>query len=190
MEVDGFTNSPLYVYAVGLALAVLFAWVLGFGATIAEPALNALGMTAEKLTNGVFRKRTLILAVSAGVACGVALGVLKLIFDLPLVALILPGYLLAFALTWFSSEEFVNVAWDSAGVTTGPITVPLVLAMGLGLGDATDAVEGFGILSMASVGPIVSVLVTGIWSRHRANAEIRAAQAHPSGGLPAAEGVL
>ena len=64
-----------------------------------------------------------------------------------------------------SAEEFVNIAWDSAGVTTGPVTVPLVLAMGLGFGDAVGAIEGFGILSMASIGPIVAVLTTGIWIR-------------------------
>jgi len=81
----------------------------------------------------------------------------------------------AVVLTYFSSEAFVNVAWDSAGVTTGPITVPLVLAMGLGFGNATHAVEGFGILSMASVGPIITVMISGLWSRHRAEAEIRAA---------------
>jgi len=176
MKVAGFADSPLYVYAVGLSLALLFAWVLGFGATVAEPALNALGITAEQLTNGVFKKRTLILAVSTGVAFGIALGLLKLIFDLPLVYMILPGYLLALALTVVSSEEFVNVAWDSAGVTTGPITVPLVLAMGLGFGNATHAVEGFGILSMASIGPIITVLLSGLWSRYRTGAQARAAR--------------
>ena len=92
MKVAGFTDSPLYVYAVGLSLALLLAWALGFGATVAEPALNALGITAEQLTNGVFKKRTLILSVSTGVAFGIALGLLKLIFDLPLVYTILPGY--------------------------------------------------------------------------------------------------
>jgi len=176
MKVAGFADSPLYVYAVGLSLALLFAWVLGFGATVAEPALNALGITAEQLTNGVFKKRTLILAVSTGVAFGIALGLLKLIFDLPLVYMILAGYLLALALTVVSSEEFVNVAWDSAGVTTGPITVPLVLAMGLGFGNATHAVEGFGILSMASIGPIITVLLSGLWSRYRTGAQARAAR--------------
>jgi hypothetical protein len=175
MEVDGVAGSPIYVYAVGLSLALLFAWVLGFGATIAEPALNALGITAEQLTNGVFKKRTLIMAVSAGVAFGIAVGLVKLIFDLPLIWLILPGYLVAVVLTCFSTEEFVNVAWDSAGVTTGPITVPLVLAMGLGFGNATNAVEGFGILTMASIGPVITVMISGLWSRYRANAEIRAA---------------
>ena len=65
-------------------------------------------------------------------------------------------------LTIISSEEFVNVAWDSAGVTTGPVTVPLVLAMGLGLGNAVSAVEGFGILSLASICPIIAVLTMGV----------------------------
>ncbi len=115
------------------------------------------------------------MAVSLGVAIGIATGLAKLIFNLPLVWLILGGYLLAFVLTIFSSEAFVNVAWDSAGVTTGPITVPLVLAMGLGFGQATHAVEGFGILSMASIGPIVTVLMTGLWADHKAKAQAHAA---------------
>lgn len=173
MEVSGVPDSPIYHYVVGLILALAFAWVLGFGATLAEPALNALGITTENLTNGVFKKKTLINAVSIGVGCGIAVGLAKLIFDLPLVWLILPGYLLAIVLTFFSSEEFVNVAWDSAGVTTGPITVPLVLAMGLGFGNATDAVEGFGILCMASVGPILTVLITGLWTRYRARVQTK-----------------
>ena len=175
MEVSGQPASPLYLYGVGLTLALAFAWALGFGATLAEPALNALGTTTEDLTNGVFKKKTLINAVSIGVGCGIALGLAKLIFDLPLVWLILPGYLLALVLTFFSTEEFVNVAWDSAGVTTGPITVPLVLAMGIGFGNATHAVEGFGILCMASIGPIITVMITGLWSHHKARSQTEAA---------------
>jgi hypothetical protein len=186
MEVPDAAGSPLYPYGVGLVIALVFAWVLGFGATYAEPALNALGATAEQLTNGFFKKRTLILAVSVGVACGIALGVTKLILDLPLVWLIVPPYLLAAVLTAFSSEEFVNVAWDSAGVTTGPITVPLVLAMGLGFGNATQAVEGFGILCLASIGPIISVLLTGLWAKAKVRAQERAALREPSE-LPAME---
>jgi len=168
MKIDGIDISPVYVYPVGLFLALAFAWVLGFGATVAEPALNALGITTEKLTNGAFKKKTLIYAVSTGVACGIAVGLAKMIFNLPLIWLIVPGYSLAAVLTFFSSEEFVNVAWDSAGVTTGPITVPLVLAMGLGFGNATGAVEGFGILSMASIGPIITVMLSGLWSNYKA----------------------
>jgi len=179
MELSAIPASPLYIYAVGLVLSLAFAFGLGYGATVAEPALNALGGTAQSLTKGVFKKKTLITAVSLGVAIGIAIGLAKLIFDLPLVWLILPGYLLALVLTFFSSETFVNVAWDSAGVTTGPITVPLVLAMGLGFGNATNAVEGFGILSMASIGPILTVLVTGLLADYRARKEALAATEAP-----------
>jgi hypothetical protein len=175
MELSAVPPSPLYIYIVGLVLSLAFAFGLGYGATVAEPALNALGATAQRLTNGVFKKKTLITAVSLGVAIGIAIGLAKLIFDLPLVWLIVPGYLLALVLTYFSSETFVNVAWDSAGVTTGPITVPLVLAMGLGFGNATNAVEGFGILSMASIGPILTVLVTGLLADYRGRKEALAA---------------
>jgi hypothetical protein len=176
MDLPSVEDSPIYRYRAGLIIALVFAWILGFGATVAEPALNALGMTAEQLTSGVFKKRTLIYSVSVGVAFGIAIGLSKLIFDLPLVWLVVPGYLIALVLTAISSEAFVNVAWDSAGVTTGPITVPLVLAMGLGFGNATNAVEGFGILCMASVGPIITVMCTGLWSEYSVRRQRRKAR--------------
>ena len=175
MGIEGVEDSPIFGYGAGLLLALIFAWILGFGATVAEPALNALGITTEELTNGVFKKKKLIISVSFGVAFGICLGLAKLIFDWPLVWLIVPGYAIAIVLTAFSSETFVNIAWDSAGVTTGPITVPLVLAMGLGFGNATNAVEGFGILCMASIGPIISVMVTGLWSQFTVFRQAKAA---------------
>jgi hypothetical protein len=176
MGISHIEDSPIYAYRAGLVIALVFAWILGFGATVAEPALNALGMTAEELTNGAFKKKTLIFSVSFGVAFGITIGLSKLIFDWPLVWIVVPGYALAIVLTALSSESFVNVAWDSAGVTTGPITVPLVLAMGLGFGNAADAVEGFGILCMASIGPIISVMITGLWSQRVAVREASIAE--------------
>ncbi len=164
-ELESIEDSPLYVLGLGLFIAMAFAWLLGFGATLAEPALNALGLTVENLTNGSFKKSTLMYAVSLGVGTGISLGVAKIIFDIPIAYLLVPGYLVAILLTSLSNEEFVNIAWDSAGVTTGPVTVPLVLAMGLGFGNALGAIEGFGILSMASIGPIIAVLSTGLFIR-------------------------
>jgi hypothetical protein len=162
-KLEHMQDSPIYVYGIGVSIVLLFAWVLGFGATLAEPALNALGQTVEDLTSGVFKKSMLMYAISIGVGFGITLGVLKIIYGFPLAYLIIPGYILGLILTALSSEEFVNVAWDGAGVTTGPITVPLVLAMGLGFGNAVSAIEGFGILSLASICPILSVLITGLW---------------------------
>ena len=167
MKLPGVPASPLYFYALGIALSAAFAWFLGFGATLVEPALNALGSTVESLTNGAFRKNTLMYAISAGVATGLAVGVLRVIYGWGLPAVLIPAYLLLLVVTYFSSEEFVNVAWDSAGVTTGPVTVPLVLAIGVGLGNALNAGDAFGILALASVFPILSVLVLGLYLKWR-----------------------
>lgn len=160
-------DAPLYGYGTGIAVALVFAAMLGLGATLAEPALLAMGITVETLTDGAFRRNVLVYTVATGVAIGTALGVAKIVFDLPLVALLLPAYFLALSMTVVSTEEYVNLAWDSAGVTTGPVTVPLVLALGLGLGQSVNAVDGFGVLAMASAGPIVSVLGMGLWIRLR-----------------------
>jgi hypothetical protein len=168
-------GSPLYGYGAGLAVALVFAALLGLGATLAEPALLAMGITVENLTDGAFRRGVLVYTVAVGVALGTALGVAKIAFDLPLAALLLPSYVVALAMTAISTEEYVNLAWDSAGVTTGPVTVPLVLALGLGLGQSVDAVDGFGVLAMASVGPIVTVLAMGLWIRLREAREARRA---------------
>ena len=165
MELPISESSPIFSKVIGLGVVIGFAFLLGFGATLAEPALNALGLTVQDLTNGAFKKSMLMYSVAGGVAVGIALGVSKLVLNFDLMKVLLPLYAIGIVLTVFSTEEFVNVAWDSAGVTTGPVTVPLVLAMGLGLGSAVSAIEGFGILSLASICPIVAVLSMGIFIR-------------------------
>ncbi len=173
--IDAMPNAPLYAAGAGIFIAALFSFILGFGATLAEPALNALGLTVQNLTNGSFKKSMLMYSVSFGVAIGITLGIVKLIFGFSILWILIPGYIAGVILTYLSTEEFVNVGWDSAGVTTGPVTVPLVLAMGLGFGKAVGAVEGFGILASASICPIVSVLALGVfvqWKVKRENARI------------------
>ena len=184
MSLDVLPSSPIYAGILGYVIVIAFAFILGFGATLAEPALNALGLTVQNLTNGAFKKSMLMYSVSFGVAFGIALGVCKIIFNLDLASLIIPLYLIAIVLTLLSTESFVNVAWDSAGVTTGPVTVPLVLAMGMGLGDAVSAIEGFGILSMASIGPIISVMSMGLFIQFRQKRQ--AAKATNAEALPEA----
>lgn len=157
----------------GLFVVLLFAFIMGYGATLAEPALNALGMTVEEITVGTFKKSLLMQAVAVGVGVGITAGVAKIIWDLPLFWMLVPPYLLLLLITGLSTEEYVNIGWDSAGVTTGPITVPLVLAMGLGIGSQVGVVEGFGILSMASVSPILSVLIVGLFVNMKRKAAFR-----------------
>ena len=170
-ESEGLTPALFQSSTAGKCLAILFGFILGYGATLAEPALNALGATVEKITVGAFKKNLLMQAVATGVALGIATGVAKIAFNLELWYLLIPPYTMLLFLTFISSEDFVNFGWDSAGVTTGPITVPLVLAMGLGIGAKTGAIDGFGVLSLASVGPIITVLTVGLLVKKKPKAE-------------------
>ncbi|MEM1401865.1 MAG: DUF1538 domain-containing protein [Pseudomonadota bacterium] len=152
----------------GKFVAILFAFFLGYGATLAEPALNALGDTVERITVGAFPKKLLMQSVAFGVGMGIAAGIFKIAYNLPLIWMLIPPYMLVLLLTWKAPNDFVNFGWDSAGVTTGPITVPLVLAMGLGIGGSVPGVtDGFGVLALASVGPILTVLSVGLYTRRQ-----------------------
>lgn len=145
----------------GYVLVLVFVFVMGVGATVAEPSLNALGITLEELTTGTYKRSFLILTVALGVGTGMVMGFGRILFAWPIVPLLAGSYALALVLTWFSNEEFAAIAWDCAGVTTGPITVPLVIAAGLGIGQRAGAAEAFGVVTMGSVFPIVAVLLSG-----------------------------
>ncbi|PSC69722.1 pf07556 family [Micractinium conductrix] len=151
-------KSPYYSYAGGLILVIVSIFFLGILATRAEPALNVLGRTVEKLSGGSFTAAMLIGAVCVGVAVGMVVGSLKILYNLPLIYFLLGKYAVAVALTLVTEDSITAVAWDSAGVTTGPVTVPFVLAIGIGFSKAVESAEGFGLLTIMSVAPIISVL--------------------------------
>jgi len=158
---DSVNAGPLYPYYIGLFLVVMFAFFLGILATMAEPALSVMGTQVEILTKGSFKKIYLISAVSIGVASGLGFGVIKVIYKIPVLYFLYPAYAVAMILSYMSEETFRCIAWDSAGVTTGPVTVPLVLSLGVALGSSVKS-DGFGLLALASAGPILTVLVTGL----------------------------
>lgn len=158
----------------GLVLVMCFAFIGTFAAQVAEPSLNVLGETVEKLTHGAFKRKFLVYVVALGVATGTCTGVLKVLWDISIWKIVLPMYILSVVLTQISNEGIVCVAWDAGGVTTGSVTVPLILAMGLGLGKKRDppVVDGFGLLGCASVFPIVTVLIAGLVMERRSKREV------------------
>ncbi len=160
-------RQPVLPGIAGIGLVFVFAFGLGYGSTLAEPALNALGRKLEEISVGTIKSANVVRAVSLGVGFGLMAGVLRILYEIPLLWLIVPPYVVLLWLTRCSEEDFAGVAWDCGGVTTGPVTVPLVMAMGLGLGGELDVIGGFGTLAMASAYPIVTVMVYGFVVRAR-----------------------
>ena len=162
------TRAPLFgskLSVLGIILVLAFAFGMGYGATQAEPALSAMGMTVEGITVGTIKRTQIIQFVSIGVGIGIVAGICRILFDLPLVWLIAGSYLILLPLTLLSEEEFTSIAWDSGGVTTGPVTVPLVLAMGLSIGGELNISDGFGVLALASSFPILTTLLFGLFAQ-------------------------
>jgi hypothetical protein len=164
------TRGPIFgpnMTILGIALVFLFAFGLGYGSSLAEPALHALGRTVEGMTVGMVKERQLVRVVALGVGLGLMVGIIRIMYSIPTVWLLLPPYLFLLPLTILGDEDFVGIAWDSGGVTTGPVTVPLVMAMGLGVGGEIGANDSFGILAMGSVYPILTVLLYSLVQRLR-----------------------
>ena len=140
----------------------LFAFTIGMSTTIAEPALIAVAMKAEEVSGGTIQSFGLRIAVALGVGFAVALGSLRIILGVPLPYFILVGYLIVIVQTYFAPKEIVPLAYDSGGVTTSTVTVPLVAALGLGLATQIPGrdplIDGFGIIALASLVPIMTVI--------------------------------
>ncbi len=140
----------------------LFAASIGFATTLAEPSLLAVAVKAESISGGAIRALGLRLAVSLGVAIGIALGVFRIITGTELYYYIIVGYVLVIIQTVFSPKVMIGLAYDSGGVTTSTVTVPLVTALGLGLASTVPGrnplLDGFGLIAFASLFPIMTVL--------------------------------
>jgi hypothetical protein len=160
-------TQAIYPTEIGKVIVVVFGVILGYGATLAEPAFNVLGAQVEEVTQGAFKKWLFSQAVAIGVGVGAGLGMCSLIYQVDLLKLLLPPYILLFLLTLLNDEKYVNIAWDGGAVTTGPVTVPLKIAIGIALSHATGFAEGFGILALASAYPVLNILLLGLFVKYR-----------------------
>lgn len=139
-------------------------FLMGVFVTIAEPDLSVLASQVKEVINST----TLIIAIGVGVGAFLVLGILRVVFRLNLAHLMTFFYMLLFALAALASAEFLPLAFDSGGVTTGPITVPFIMALGVGvssaLGDKHDRESSFGFIALCSIGPILAVMALGLFS--------------------------
>ena len=151
-------------------LVYAFAASIGFSTTIAEPSLIAVALKAEAVSGGAVRAWGLRIAVASGAAVGVSLGCFRIVTGTPLPWYIIAAYAVVIAQTFVSSRSIIPLAYDSGGVTTSTVTVPVVAALGLGLAATVPGrsplIDGFGLIAFTAVFPIMSVLGYAMVSSH------------------------
>ena len=165
-------TDPHFIYGVGKVVDVvhwqdykwvyLFAIAIGFSTTIAEPSLLAVAIKANEVSAGVIGVTGLRVAVAIGVAVGIGLGTFRIVTGTPLHYYIVAGYFIVIVQTFYAPKMIIALAYDSGGVTTSTVTVPLVTALGLGLATTIPGrsalLDGFGLIAFASLCPIISVM--------------------------------
>ena len=146
-----------------ISLFVLFGFIIGFIITIAEPDVQVLAKQFPAVPDQV-----LIVGIAVGVGLFLVVALLRIIFKISLSKMLMGLYLLVFALAAFTPPEFLSVAFDSGGVTTGPITVPFILSLGIGVaavrGGNSSSEDSFGLVALASIGPILAMIFLGLFS--------------------------
>jgi len=151
-------------------LIYLFAFLIGFSTTMAEPALLAIAIKAEEITEGNLKQNVLRMVVALGVAVGISLGAYRLVSGDPIHYYIIAGYVMVIVFTYFAPKNIVPIAYDSGGVTTSTVTVPLVAALGLGLAENIEGrnplIDGFGLIAFASLFPMLTVMGYGIHAEY------------------------
>jgi hypothetical protein len=155
----------------------IFAFAIGFSTTVAEPSLIAVALKAHQVSAGAIGVWGLRIAVAIGVAIGISLGTWRIVTGYPLQYFIITGYVLVIIQTYYAPRLIVPLAYDSGGVTTSTVTVPLVAALGLGLAESVPGrstlLDGFGLIAFASLFPIMSVMAYAQISEYRARRSAR-----------------
>ncbi len=168
----GLARDAAEVDPMGYLWVYAFAFAIGFSTTIAEPALIAVSLKAEELSAGGINAWGLRIAVAIGVAIGISVGAFRIVLGAPLHYFIGAGYVVVVVQTLFAPRLIVPLAYDSGGVTTSTVTVPLVAALGLGLAESipgrSPLVDGFGLIAFASLFPMITVMTYAQASQWRA----------------------
>lgn len=149
-----------------IPLVIGIAFLVGFTATVAEPDIMVLTQQVDIVSDGAISENLLIYVIAIGVAFFVSMAMIRIVRGFPMKYLLTIGYAIVIVLSFFTPQDFVPVAFDSGGVTTGPMAVPIILALGLGfssvLSNRSALSDGFGLIGLASVGPIIAVMTMGI----------------------------
>ena len=149
-----------------LPYIIAIAFLIGFAVTVAEPDVIVLSHQVDVVSEGSISNTLLISVIAIGVGFFVSMAIVRVIFGFSIAYLLVAGYTIILILSFFTPPQFIPVAFDSGGVTTGPITVPVILALGIGfssvLAGKSPLSDGFGLIGLASIGPVIGVMVMGV----------------------------
>ncbi|WAA13536.1 DUF1538 domain-containing protein [Fervidibacillus halotolerans] len=149
-----------------ISVVIFFGFLLGVIVTVAEPDVRVLATQVDIVSGGDIPKSILILSVGLGVGIFTVLALLRIVFNWNMALLLAIGYGFVFLLAPFTPASFVPISFDSGGVTTGPLTVPFILSLGIGIVNVVKgksaSSDGFGLVGLASIGPILAVLLLGV----------------------------
>ncbi len=150
-------------------LMLFFGFIIGFVVTVAEPDVQVLARQVEGVSGGTIGKGFIISYIAIGVGIFISIALLRIFLNVSIKKVLIGGYILVFALSLFTSPDFLAIGFDAGGVTTGPMTVPFILSLGLGVASVSAKKESnadsFGMVALASVGPIMAVLLMGVFFR-------------------------
>ena len=156
--------------------------VMGYFLVIAEPAVHVLNRQVETITNGGISQRAMMLSLSIGVACSVGLAMLRVLTGISIYWMLVPGYLLALAMTFFTPRIFTGIAFDSGGVASGPMTTTFLLPFAMGACEALGGnvlTDAFGVVAMVAMTPLLTIQALGLIYQHRQNRMEQTAQTLP-----------
>ncbi|MBU5425277.1 DUF1538 domain-containing protein [Tissierella pigra] len=150
-------------------LILIIGFAIGYCATLVEPGLKALALEVEELSSGAIPYKLLIQGVALGFGGGMAIGLLKILLNVPYIKVLIPLLLVVMILAFFAPEPFGAIAFDAASATTGPVNIPINMALAVGLASVIEGVDplisGFGIVGLTSIGSMISVMILGILTK-------------------------
>jgi len=150
-------------------MIIVAVFAIGYCGTLVEPALKTLALEVEEVSIGAIPHKTLIQAVAIGFGIGMGIGIYKVLNNISYAKVITPLLLLILILIFFAHDEFISIAMDSASATTGPVNIPINMAIAIGLAKMLENVDplayGFGIIGLTSTGAVISVLILGILTK-------------------------
>ncbi len=158
-----------FVYIEKKWIVLIISFIIGYFATLVEPGLKSLALEIEELSAGAIPNKVLIHGVAVGFGGGMLIGLARILYDIPFIKIIVPLLLVVVGLVFITPEPFNTVAFDAASATTGPVNIPINMALAVGLASVIEGIDpllaGFGVVGLTSVGSMISVMILGIMTK-------------------------